>query len=212
MNFDTLKKDNPHIHFVSLKMNPCSHLYQKHSIDASEIVALSDKLVCQNFNQYIASDCEAEKLQVVNTISRNVFAEADIQAGWCFGCGKTMNGVEWHKSSETIVACTDMVLILGNYFDILENKYDTKNAFGLFMQKGDVVELYPLTLHLAPLAIDKNFKAAILLPRKTNTPLKGGIDGVLRANNKWLLVHAENMQGIEQGGKIGVIGENLKIN
>ena len=73
------------------------------------------------------------------------------------------------------------------------------------------MELCAGTLHLAPLAVHEKFAAAIILPRGTNAPLAGGIDGTLRAVNKWLLVHPENTAGIAAGGKAGVAGANIAL-
>jgi hypothetical protein len=120
--------------------------------------------------------------------------------------------MEWHKSSEVIVACTDLVLLLGDYADVEHDFYDSARAFGLLVQKGEAVELFPFTLHLAPLpVVGGRFIAAILLPEGTNLPLSGGIDGTLRAVNKWLLVHPDNTRSIELGGKVGIRGENIRL-
>jgi len=123
-----------------------------------------------------------------------------------------MNGMELHKTSEGIVACTDVVLLLGDHADVANDTYDSARAFGLYLQAGEAVELLPLTLHLAPLPVQNGrFIAAILLPQGTNLPLAGGIEGTLRAVNKWLLVHPENANGVALGGKVGILGENIAL-
>lgn len=73
-----------------------------------------------------------------------------------------MNGVEWHKSSEVVIAATDCVLILGDVKDIRDDVYDSARAIALFLRKGEAVELFAGTLHLAPLATDDKFAAAIV--------------------------------------------------
>lgn len=210
MTYEKLVLKNPKLNIFAASDK--SNLFEKVDIDADDIVLLSKKLSPEKANAYIRDDEDERKLQSVSIIKRKVFAEYPVQAGWCFGGSEFMNGFEWHKSSETVVACTPMVLLLGAYEDVIDDVYDSANAVGLYLEKGEVVELKPMTLHLAPLPVDEFFAAAIILPDGTNSPLSGGIDGTLRAVNKWLIVHADNKRGIELGGKIGVVGKNIKLN
>lgn len=188
-----------------------SPLFRRVDVDVSDIAALSRKLVFGEGNVYIASDAEEEALASVRLIAGKVFAELPVQAGWCFGNGKKMNGVEWHKSSEVVVACTDCVLLLGSCDDIKDDEFDSSRVVALVLKEGEAAELRAGTLHLAPLAVRDRFAAAIILPRGTNAPLAGGIDGSLRAVNKWLLVHPDNKAGVDAGGKIGVTGANVTL-
>jgi len=205
-----LQKRNPNLRICTIGEQ--SRLYLRADVDTSGIIALSDMLTPSADNVYLASDQALERLSAVDALCRNVFAELPVQAGWCWGGNRYMNGVEWHKSSEVVVACDDCVLLLGDYFDIMEGVYDSKNAVALLLRKGEAVELLPMTLHLAPLPMGEYFRTAILLPQGTNLPLAGGIQGELRAVNKWLLVHMENTRGIQNGGKIGVEGDNIRLN
>ncbi len=189
--------------------NEKSRLFVKHNISAGEFALESQKLDIREQNQYIADDTDCHNFVAYNEIKTQIFADLDIQSGWCFGRGTKMNGVEWHKSSEVVVAITDCVLFLGDYNDIIDDIYDTKNTVALYLKVGEVVELMPMTLHLAPARVEDDFVVAIILPQNTNLPLVGGISGSKRAVNKWLLVHKENETGIKNGGKIGVIGKNL---
>ena len=189
-----------------------SRLFMKLDYDASELITYAqNNITCEESNNYIAHDSNIENYNIIKKIKRDVFAEYPMQSGWCYGKGTKMNGVEWHNSFEVCVACTDCCLILGDYFDIENDTYDSSKAICLKLNKGDVVRLNPLTLHLAPLNTSNEFKVAILLPMGTNSPLKDGIDGTLRMVNKWLLVHPENTKGISLGGKIGVIGDNISV-
>lgn len=194
-----------------LRAQDKSPLFTAAEGDFSDIVALADKLERGNPNVYAANDEELRLLDSVKGIERTVFAELPVQAGWCYGTGRKMNGAEWHKSSEVVVACTPCVLILGAFSDIIDDEYDSRKSVALYLDKGEAVELAPLTLHLAPLATDGFFAAAIVLPKGTNAPLADGIEGSLRAVNKWLLVHPDNEKGISAGGKIGIIGENISV-
>ena len=206
-----MKKFALDVNIPVLTLADRSPLFKKVEADTESIVALADALPLSESNVYVAGDPALEALPAVGDIERRVFAELPVQAGWCFGNGRKMNGVEWHKSSEVVVACTDCVLLLGSAADIVGDEYDSSRAVALCLNAGEAAELRSGTLHLAPLAVNNVFAAAIILPRGTNAPLAGGIDGTLRAVNKWLLVHPENGAGIAAGGKVGVTGDNLTL-
>lgn len=162
-------------------------------------------------NFYKANDEKLIKLSLIKNIEREVFGEIKVQAGWCCGYQKKMNAMEWHKSSEVIIAATDMVLLLGHFCDVVKERYDSKKAEGFYLKKGDIIELYPMVLHFSPLCIGEYFIAAIILPKETNLILEEGISGMLRAKNKWLLVHPENEKAISCGGIVGIDGDNITI-
>ncbi len=204
-----LKARNPELSFLTIDDD--SNLFRKIKLSAEQIISLSDKIEDSKANQYIPSDVALEELDIIKTLEKEVFAELPIQAGWCYGANRFMNAFEWHKTSEVVVACSDCLLLLGDYKDIIDETYNSEKAVALVLEKGQAVELMPLTLHFAPLPIEEFFKVAIILVKKTNLPLASGIDGSRRAINKWMLVHADNIMGVLNGGKVGIIGENLNI-
>ena len=207
-----LCRSNPDLTILSLGETPCHSLYRKIEVDAGVFLAAAASILPEETNVYIPRDERLTQSLEAKRIERTVFGELPIQAGWNHGGNTRMNGMEWHKSSEVIVACSDLVLLLGSHADIENDCYDSARAFGLYLQKGEAVELFPFTLHLAPLPVfGGRFIAAILLPDGTNLPLSGGIDGTLRAVNKWLLVHPDNARGIALGGKAGIRGENILL-
>lgn len=208
---DIIKKLNPSLSIrTTLELSP---LYRKLDIDVSTIVSYSNLHVQESIeNYYIPSDPEVENLDLVKKISTFVFDYVPTQAGWCCGSGTKMNGMEWHKTSEVVVACTDMILFIGDYKDIINETFNSKKAIPIYLKAGEIIELYPMTLHLAPIRVNTIFKASIILPRGTNSKKPEGIIGAHRAINKWLLVHPENTKGISLGGKIGIEGENISIN
>jgi hypothetical protein len=181
--------------------------------DTSEAVNYLDNFAAlpSEGNCYKANDINFSKLKIMVELFNNNFAQMPIQSGYCLGFGRKMNGMEWHKSPEIIIAGTDMVLLLGHIEDVINDTYDSKKCIGFYLKKGDIVEINPYILHLAPLSVGEYFKAGIILPLGTNEALDQGIKGILRAKNKWLIVHAENIVGVKNGGKIGVIGENIAI-
>jgi hypothetical protein len=212
MPIDALRQKNPQLNILSLSDTPEHALFCKAEIDAKEFLTAAESIHPAEANAYIPRDELLSASPAALTVARRVFGELPMQAGWNYGGNTRMNGMEWHKTSEVIVACSDVVLLLGSHADITNDTYDSTRTFGLYLQKGEAVELYPFTLHLAPLPVSGGrFIAAILLPDGTNLPLSGGIKGTLRAVNKWLLVHPENKRGIELGGKAGILGENITI-
>lgn len=210
MTIDKLQEQNKNLTVLSIQSR--SALFTRVDTDFADMVALSAKLTMEKRNSYIADDGEALSLSSVKQARQKVFGELPIQAGWCYGGNRFMNGMEWHKSSEIVVACTNCVLLLGSYFDIVNDVYHSKNAVALYLEKGQAVELMPMTLHLAPLPIGESFVAGIILPKGTNLALSEGISGTLRAVNKWLLVHEDNIEGVKSGSKVGISGENITLN
>jgi hypothetical protein len=144
-----------------------------------------------------------------------------IQLGWCYGSNEHLNGLEYHKGSEVIVAVTDVVLLLGHYQDILwkpEPNYDTSNLKAYHLPQATVVEIYPWCLHFAPTEVSKEqgFCILVALPKLTNFPIENfpkreGEGKLLFARNKWLLVHPEAQALIQEGAFAGLVGENIQI-
>ncbi|NCA66859.1 MAG: DUF4867 family protein [Clostridia bacterium] len=204
------KQNNPLYSVNDSAFNEYGRVYEFASLEATVYLNQVARLPAEG-NTYIADNEGLRQLPLIKTIQREVFGELPVQAGWCCGNYYKMNGVEWHKSSEVIIAATDMVLLLGHYEDITDDRYDSAKAIGFYLKKGDIIELYPMVLHFAPLKTESSFNAGIILPTGTNLPLDEGISGTLRAKNKWLLVHPENINAIKNGGKVGIDGENITL-
>ena len=154
-----------------------------------------------------------EKLSVTKEIAKDVFGYLPMQAGVCYGHASMMNATEWHTSTEINIAITDMVLILGNRWNIADNKIDSSSFKAFFVPEGKVVELYATTLHYCPSQTsDDGFICAVYLPEGTNTALEAEpADKRITAKNKWLLAHVENEAKIKQGAVAGITGINYKI-
>ena len=65
----------------------------------------------------------------------------------CNGKNDTLNAVEYHRSSEINIACSDLVLLLGMEQDINrpDNTYDTAQMEAFLVPQGVAVELYATT-------------------------------------------------------------------
>ncbi|MCU0843379.1 MAG: DUF4867 family protein [Spirochaetes bacterium] len=165
--------------------------------------------------EYRAGVPELEGMPLAAEIRDRVFGGLAIQAGTCTGRNGRMNAMEWHKSSEVIVAGTDLLLFLGLLSDYRDGSFPPLRASAFFLPRGTVVELYPLVLHFAPINTDvSGFRAVIVLPVGTNLPLEAkasaGADRLLFARNKWLIAHADSKPA-RGGACVGIHGDNPEI-
>ncbi|NDL67014.1 DUF4867 family protein [Clostridiales bacterium F-3ap] len=169
-------------------------------------------------NTYVPSVPEMESLPVCGRLQDGFFGGMDIEVGYCNGKNTTLNGMEYHKSSEINVAVTDCMLILGHVWDIHDNHFRVEDAEVFFLERGTAIELYATTLHLSPCRTsDAGFKAVVILPRGTNTDLERpvepaeGQDRLLLMRNKWVMAHPERKPLLDRGAHPGIIGENLEL-
>ncbi len=168
----------------------------------------------QEGNEYTPSFARLEDTQEYLSIKEYVFGDVDIQAGFCNGWNNRLNALEFHKSSEVIIAVSSFVLILGvpEYMQE-DNTYDTAHVECFLVPQGAAVELYPRVLHFAPCKIhDDGFRSIIILPRGTNTVLSDSlVASYLFRKNKWLLVHEDAHWLCNQGAAPLLRGENIEI-
>ena len=178
-------------------------------INAMENTPVPDDVV------YVPEDASLMKTGFAADMKNRYFGEYPVQVGFCNGHNRKLNAVEYHRSSEVNVACTDMILLLGKQQDIEDDfTYRTDNIEAFLVEAGTAVEIYATTLHYAPCGVDGNgFKCAVVLPQGTNYDLKmpAGTDGedrLLVAANKWLIAHKDaNISGAFNGLK----GDNLSV-
>ena len=105
----------------------------------------------------------------------HTYGGMDIQIGYCNGQNIQLNGLEYHKGNEVLIAMTDLILLVGKVQDIRNNKYNSKNIIGILVPKGMGIELYSTTLHFALCKIhEEGFKSVIILPKGTNCIIQEG--------------------------------------
>ncbi len=178
-------------------------------IEAMEKSPLPDDVVYEPSIDYLEATSLMDKLQTA------YYGELPIQIGYCNGHNHLLNAVEYHRSSELDIACTDLILLIGCQQDITDDfTYDTNKIEAFLCPKGVGVELYATTLHYAPCSVgDAGFKCIVVLPKDTNLPLDakhaGYEDALITAKNKWLIGHAEG--GLDAGAHIGLIGPNVSV-
>ncbi len=164
---------------------------------------------------YVASDKNLEALSIARDFTNGLFGGLPMQIGYCNGHNSKLNAVEYHRSSEFVVAVTDIILLIGMQQDVEEDyTYDTAKIEGFLIPAGTLVECYATTLHYAPCGVDgKGFRSVVVLPKDTNLDLVVKPEGtkedsLLAARNKWLIAHSEaNIDGAFNGLK----GENVSV-
>jgi len=182
------------------------------------LLYMKNTQIPQDQNDYVASVPEMEQSKVKTQLESSFYGEMPIQIGYCNGANSTLNGLEYHKSSEINVAVTDMVLLLGKLQDIQNNAYHSAQVAAFYIPQGTAIELYGTTLHFAPCKVEEEgFKTVVILPAGTNGPLTHTCekhtdeDHLLFMKNKWLLVHPEREMLVRRGAHVGIEGENIRI-
>jgi hypothetical protein len=169
-------------------------------------------------NIYVAHDNDILKNFKENDSLDRIFGFVEIQTGYVNGHNTKLNALEYHKSSEVIVALTPVVLLLGLQRDIINHSIDSKSIKAFYIPEHTVIELHPRVLHFSPCkTMNSGFKCGIVLPMGTNTEfiklddVKTEEDLYLFKTNKWLLVHKEHQKMIDLGARVGIIGKNIEI-
>lgn len=164
---------------------------------------------------YEASVPEWEKSQWKKEFEERYFGSLEIQAGYCAGDNQLLNGLEYHKSSEIVVAATPLVLLVCSLQDQnLEEGVHSRNIQGVYIPENTAVELYSTTLHLAPCRVtEEPFKSLILLPKGTNEelPEEAERSRFLFKKNKWLIAHPDCKRFTDQGVEALIEGTNIQI-
>ena len=158
---------------------------------------------------------EQEGLKIADEMKERAYGGLEIQIGYCNGHNKKLNAVEYHRNSEINVAVTDLVLLIGHQQDVEPDfTYDTSKIEAFLVPAGTGIEVYATTLHYAPCHVNESgFQCVVVLPRGTNTEIdfpmpKDGENGLMTAQNKWLIAHEE---GGEEGAFIGLTGKNISV-
>lgn len=185
----------------------------------SELCDLLEKntVITEN-NVYIANEKELFSKRAYE-FALNIFGGIEIQIGYCNGMNQTLNGMEYHKSPEIIVAATDILLFLAKPCNLIDfTSLDSKAAKVFFAPKGSVISLNPSILHLSPSCVHQSgFKSAIILPKGTNLDLKENFEcedkesQILFKTNKWIITHKDRKPLVNQGVKIGITGVNTRL-
>lgn len=184
-------------------------------IDVSDIIGQMKSTPCPDDTMYTPSDEKIEACASAKKIAASVYGGMPVEIGYCNGHNKKLNAVEYHRDSETNIACDDLVLLLGHEQDIEKDyTYDTSKIEAFLVPKGTMIEVYATTLHYAPCNVEEGgFRCVVVLPKGTNTEIETGKndtpeDKLLFARNKWLIAHPDAKI---EGAWNGLKGINLSI-
>lgn len=212
---NALKSKNPELSFYDVHSSEFSKYGRIiNGFDISEIVNEAKKIANpESGSAYLPSVEDFERLDIAGKMKSQLFGEMKIQVGYCWGCNNVFGATEWHTSSEINIAITDLVIIVGNLWDVKDNAIDTSSFKAFYVPAGTVLECYATTLHYSPCSVsDDGFGWVVVLPKGTNTPLDGEYeDKLLWAKNKWLIAHNENTELVQDGAVAGVSGINFEV-
>ena len=209
-----LQKKNPEIKIYSVADNEFNTFGRIiNNIDTTEIVKVAESFDVTEGITYIPSVKEFENLAISKEINNELYGTLPTQIGYCYGHSSYLNATEWHTSNEVNIAITDLVLILGHRWDIVDNKIDSSMFKAFYVPKGTIVEVYSTSLHYCPCQVsDNGFRCVVALPKDTNTELELELkDKRITAKNKWLLAHVDNEAKIKQGAVPGITGINFEV-
>lgn len=166
---------------------------------------------------YLASVDDFENLDIFRELSERAYGGMAIELGMCWGYNRKLNGLEYHRDSEINIAERDMILLVARRDEIVDGRLDSTKVKAFMVPSATAVEIYATTLHYAPCHTLKDgyFRSAVVLPKGTNEDyslgeIKSEEDRMLRARNKWLLVHPDSTEA-KEGAYVGLTGINIDL-
>lgn len=210
-----LKDKNPHLvinHISSCAFSPYGKIVKDYDLSSLIAYAENNFTIPTEGVKYEPSIPQLERLPAALEIEEQFFGGMPTQFGFTNGKSLSMDALEWHKSSELVIAVTDLVIIVGRVQDIGE-VYPSQKAEIFYVPHNTAFELYATTLHYAPCSVDENgYKSIVVLPRNTNTTIPyNRADKYLWARNKWLIAHPSVSSLIREGANCVILGENITI-
>ncbi|KRN99262.1 DUF4867 family protein [Companilactobacillus kimchiensis] len=187
--------------------------------DISEVTDYMDKNVkiSSPANFYTPSNAGLEKIDTIQEMGRDIYANLPIEAGECTGQSTNFSAIEYHQGSETNIMLTDVIMVLGQ-----RSTLDTKGSYSprddgqtFFVPAGTVVEFYSSTLHYAPIKVhDSGFSIIVMLIRGSNEELpadfKSNNKRIVK-QNKFQLVDPIRKDKIAMGIQVGLTGKLIEM-
>ena len=197
---------------TDLEFKPYGQILENY--DFCEVLDLAKDLFIPNEGiVYEASVLSLENCEIKSELQNRGFGGMEIQIGYVGGANRTLNCLEYHKSSEFNIALDDVVLVLGLESQITNGYFSTDDCKAFLIPKGTGVELYGTTLHYAPMNVLEDYRVLCVLPKGTNGAKPefncvNAEDKMCGGSNKWIMSHPDSPEakkGIYQGLK----GENI---
>ena len=104
---------------------------------------------------YMASIPELEECAVFTDIKCSAFGGLPVELGMCWGHNRSLNCLEYHRSSEINLGAHDYILLLALEQEIENNKLSTDKVKAFRVPAGVMVEVYATTLHYAPCHVNE---------------------------------------------------------
>ena len=177
--------------------------------------ALSNIDIPEKGCTYTVSVPALEECEDSEYFKNNLFGGMDIQIGMSKGRNNKLNCLEYHRSSEVLLADEDLVLPLALITDLKDWQISSSDIKCFLLPKGKVLELYATTLHCAACNPCKPFRVAVVQPKGTNLEkpqikCRTEEDKILWARNNWFFVHKDS-GAAGAGAHIGFVGEPVEI-
>ncbi|EAE1273829.1 DUF4867 family protein [Listeria seeligeri] len=163
-------------------------------------------------NAYSPSLSTVEQFESIQRLSHRVYGHLDVMGGVVTGYNQVLNGIEYHQGSETIIAASDCIMVVGHLWDMKNDTFDSALCECFYIPQGTIVECYSTTLHYTPICVsDAGFTTICLLLNGTGDMLNKKM-GILKKRNKWFIAHSENIEKVQAGDFQGLTGKMIKIN
>ncbi len=214
MTLADLQTLNPNLHIKDIKDTSFKTYGEIIHLNLNDVINAVNKLyqVPTNGNKYEPSIENLENEIKIKQLMKQVYGYLPVMAGVVLGHNRLVNGLEYHQCSETIIAVTDYVLVVGHRWDLIDQTYDSSNCEFFYVPKGCVVECYATSLHYTPIAVDQyGFKTICLLLKGTGQAIENRL-GILKKVNKWFITHKENLDKVQAGDVVGLLGNMIEIN
>lgn len=191
------------------------------AVDTDKVTKILEDLPCpKDAVTYVASEPKLETEDLMNDLQNRVFGGLKVQIGYCSGHNRKLNAIEYHRNCEVNITGTDALFMLAPITAIKDGIMDTQAVETFYCPKGTAVQFYETALHYAPCHSDDGevFRVAVVLPKDTNTAKIENVDargdaenGLVTANNKWLLAHKDSYEGKNHISTGILVGENITL-
>lgn len=219
-----LQELNPHIEILPISDPSFAHYARIIDVRAEKALqwARENRVYPEGFVCSVSVPDFEANLDLMQSISNDVYGGMDIQMGWVFGQNDILNGLEYHHGPEVHLMLEDTVFLVAHIQDIEwapKPMLDTKAVRAYFAPKGSAVVLPAWCLHFVPINASKKdgFCNIITLLRGTGSALtfekpESQEGALLVGKNQWLMVHPEAKEMVDSGNVVGLSGENIRIN
>lgn len=215
---EQLKQMNSNLQIFTTKDKEFQQYGRSLDIDATSLIdylsSQTEKDEIKNAAKasYVTDREDLHDFVCIPQIQKDIFGYLPIQTGVVKGRNQSLTGTEFHQGSEVNVAVTDCLLVLGNKYDMIDNTIDVSQMDVFYVEKGEVLEIYPTTLHYTPIeANNEGFSLVVILIEGTNTDIDFEKNSMLCKKNKWYVCHSSQTAKIEQGFRVGLTGDLLTI-